>query len=416
MTQLTGASPMQPSFVLPANGIATPDSIARKRKMAEALLQQGMDSSPIASPWQGVSRIAQALFGGMAMNRADTAEAEGRKSSKDAMMRALSGDAGTAPSQSDPNGAMIEAMSNPWNDQYQNAMLLDKYKSNQPQQPDYRMFESGGDQYRFNQNDPNSKPELFFDAPDQQPDFRPATPEEKQQYGVAPETPLVITKAGPKILSDGKTSITNNVGGAPGDGKLRESLDKAEGDTWAEYKKAAAISGSNAQDFAVLDELIKVAPQGPLTGRLAQAIPGVSSAGAAFQSIVKRIAPTLRAPGSGATSDIEYEGMLASLPALANKPEANRVILEIMRQKSDLNIQRGEIITQYQTGAIDAQAARTQMAELDRVSIITPEMKQVLGGLGSSAQGSGADVPAPPGWEQEWEFLTPEERQEVLGQ
>lgn len=184
----------------------------------------------------------------------------------------------------------------------------------------------------------------------------------------------------------GATSV--NVGtGEPGDGELRKSLDKAEGDQWSGYKQAAATSGANQQDFAVLDELMKVAPQGPLTGRLAQAFPGVSSAGDAFQSIVMRIAPTLRAPGSGATSDIEYEGMLRSLPSLRNRPEANAMINQIMKEKANLNVQRGQIITRYQTNDLSAAEARRQLAELDKVSIISPEMKQALGLVGGEGDG-----------------------------
>lgn len=183
-------------------------------------------------------------------------------------------------------------------------------------------------------------------------------------------------------------ATTVSVGtGDPGDGELRKSLDKAEGDQWSTYKQAAATSGANQQDFAVLDELMKVAPQGPLTGRLAQAFPGVSSAGDAFQSIVTRIAPTLRAPGSGATSDIEYEGMLRSLPSLRNRPEANAMINQIMKEKANLNIERGQIITRYQTNDITAAEARRQLAELDKVSIISPEMKQALGLVGGEGDG-----------------------------
>ena len=181
---------------------------------------------------------------------------------------------------------------------------------------------------------------------------------------------------GVKAPSDSLVTINN---GEPGDGELRKSLDKSEGDQWAKYKAAGDVSASSQQDFQILDELIKIAPQGPLTGRLAEAFPGVSSAGDAFQSIVKRIAPTLRAPGSGSTSDIEYDGMLRSLPALSNKPEANVMINQIMKEKAHINVERAQIISDYQTNAISAAEARRAMAELNKRSIITPEMKRALG-------------------------------------
>jgi hypothetical protein len=216
----------------------------------------------------------------------------------------------------------------------------------------------------------------------------------------------------------GGTTVTNILPGQIPDTKLREGLDKAEGDLWVEYKKAGAVSGQNAQDFAVLDELLQLAPQGPITGRLAAAFPGASSAADAVQSIVKRIAPTMRAPGSGSTSDIEYQGMLQSLPALANQPEANMMILSIMKAKADLNVQRSDIITAYQTGQMDASTARKEIAKLDRVSIMTPEMKRaILGISGSASERGDLQIPPPDGWDEEdWKYLTPEEQQEWLGQ
>ena len=39
--------------------------------------------------------------------------------------------------------------------------------------PKFEMFEAGGDRYRYNANDPNSRPELFFDGPDAAPETQP---------------------------------------------------------------------------------------------------------------------------------------------------------------------------------------------------------------------------------------------------
>lgn len=47
--------------------------------------------------------------------------------------------------------------------------------------PEFKMFEAGGDQYRYNANDPNSRPELFFDGPDAAPDL-PASVDEYNWY------------------------------------------------------------------------------------------------------------------------------------------------------------------------------------------------------------------------------------------
>ncbi|MDO3434615.1 hypothetical protein QWJ46_18230 [Rhizobium sp. CBN3] len=43
----------------------------QRKRLAYAMLQQGMDASPIQSPWQGAARLAQALMGGLAIRQAD---------------------------------------------------------------------------------------------------------------------------------------------------------------------------------------------------------------------------------------------------------------------------------------------------------------------------------------------------------
>lgn len=49
----------------------TPGRLAAQRKIAEAMMQQGMDTSPIRSPWQGINRVAQSLVGTYQAGRAD---------------------------------------------------------------------------------------------------------------------------------------------------------------------------------------------------------------------------------------------------------------------------------------------------------------------------------------------------------
>lgn len=186
-----------------------------------------------------------------------------------------------------------------------------------------------------------------------------------------------------------KTSpdVVNNINnsGEPSDAKLRARLSDKEGETWNDYQKGAASSGGMVQDLQALDELSKLAPQGPITGRLAQMFPGASSAGAVYQSVISRIAPTLRQPGSGSTSDVEYEGFLRSLPSLVNNPEANVAISGILQRKAEINIRRGEIVDKYQNGEISASEARKQLGALNRQSILDPQMKQLLAATGGGS-------------------------------
>ncbi|WP_221137882.1 hypothetical protein [Rhizobium lentis] len=43
----------------------------QRKRLAYAMLQQGMDASPVQSPWQGAARLAQALMGGLEIRQAD---------------------------------------------------------------------------------------------------------------------------------------------------------------------------------------------------------------------------------------------------------------------------------------------------------------------------------------------------------
>jgi hypothetical protein len=53
----------------------TPEAIERRRRLAEALMTQGMDYSPVQSWTQGAARLASALAGSSQMARADKADA-----------------------------------------------------------------------------------------------------------------------------------------------------------------------------------------------------------------------------------------------------------------------------------------------------------------------------------------------------
>lgn len=188
------------------------------------------------------------------------------------------------------------------------------------------------------------------------------------------------------------SGVTINTGDTSS--KLAAKFDEKEGEDWAGLVTAGAKASTTMNDLQLLDELGKVAPQGPLPGYLQKMFPGVDSAGAAFQSIVKRVAPTMRAVGSGSTSDIEYNGMLESLPSLGNYPEANQLISGMMKAKAALDIKRADIVTAWRNGDLKDAEARTQLATLNRQSIMTPQLEALIsatkpGGAPGAAPGDG---------------------------
>jgi hypothetical protein len=78
------------------------DPYAERRTMAQRLIVQGMDTSPVQSPWQGVARLAQAAMGGLDSYMADRDE---KKATEDRSTK-LAGV--IAKMKTDPEGGLAE--------------------------------------------------------------------------------------------------------------------------------------------------------------------------------------------------------------------------------------------------------------------------------------------------------------------
>jgi hypothetical protein len=77
----------------------------RRQQLGQQLMQAGGDSSPIQSPWQGVSRLAQALIGGYEARKGDEAITDYNKSSKEELARILADDGAGMPRMASPGVA-----------------------------------------------------------------------------------------------------------------------------------------------------------------------------------------------------------------------------------------------------------------------------------------------------------------------
>lgn len=97
---------LQDFRIFPDDSTATPASVARRRQLAQALMQEGSQTTPVASPWQGAARLAQALAGTYKSRRADAVETEKQGQATAALQSAL---------QSKDVGSIAAALGNPWN-------------------------------------------------------------------------------------------------------------------------------------------------------------------------------------------------------------------------------------------------------------------------------------------------------------
>jgi hypothetical protein len=137
-------------------------------------------------------------------------------------------------------------------------------------------------------------------------------------------------------------------------------------------------SASVAQSMPVLRELLTQAPQGPVSGRLAEMFPGFSTAGDAFMAQVNQIAPTLRVPGSGAMSDRDMDILMSSLPRLRGDPAANQMILNVFERKAQLNAERGAIASAALRGEIKPEEADKRIAEIDKQPLLDERSRSML--------------------------------------
>lgn len=182
-------------------------------------------------------------------------------------------------------------------------------------------------------------------------------------------------------VSSGGVNVTVGDPNAPNI-KLSNKLSEKEGDRW----DALMIQGQKAANIKQQVEALRAIAdaggnQGVATNILRERFPQFSSVSAAFKGVAEGMLPDLRVVGSGSQSDAEYAGALAKLGRLSNDPVGNKILWSIMDAKSDLDIARGNVISDFlnsnQTQQ-DATNARLKLAKLNAQSILTPQVKSYL--------------------------------------
>ena len=164
-----------------------------------------------------------------------------------------------------------------------------------------------------------------------------------------------------EALAQIKSGTTINLG-EKGNQKFLEALNKGKGTELAAQMAAGAKATEVNMDLKVLFELAGEAPTGAIAGRFAEMFPEFNDVSALRQSIIKRVAPTLRVEGSGSTSDIEFQGMIEGLGRLTNSQEANQAIVGIMIEKNNFNIARSRIINDW----MDAGGDMSKLPEMNK--------------------------------------------------
>lgn len=149
-----------------------------------------------------------------------------------------------------------------------------------------------------------------------------------------------------------------------------------------------------------------LAAVGPYADALGIPVDGLGSA-QAYDAIISRMAPAMRIPGAGASSDFDARQFLKSLPSLGNTPEGNTLVIQTFQNIQDAKMKAAEIASQAQTGQISWQDADKQIRALPNPF---EAFKKATGGKGGKADAN-QTPPPPQGIDPDlWQNMTPKER------
>ncbi|WP_216331161.1 hypothetical protein [Rhizobium sp. X9] len=215
---------------------------------------------------------------------------------------------------------------------------------------------------------------------------QPKTPASYQEFKLAQQDGFKGSYADWEKVKTPGTSVTVN---NQDQGEFSKKAAARNVERFGNLADAGTNAASIAQSMPVLRELLTQAPQGPVSGRLAEAFPGFSTAGDAFISQINQIAPTLRVPGSGAMSDKDLDVLMSALPRLRSDPAANQLILNVFERKAQLNADRGAIASQALRGEISPEEADRRISEIDKQPLLDERSRSML----QNSQGGGTARP-----------------------
>jgi hypothetical protein len=205
------------------------------------------------------------------------------------------------------------------------------------------------------------------------------------------------------IRKAGATTVNNNVGGDA----IEPEFNKETGKSVAKRLDAIAQEGDTARsDLAMVDQLRSVGgainfnTMPALRGQLAEyGIKIGNDVGEiqAYNSIVDKLTPQQRVPGTGASSDLDVRMFKNSLPRLINTPEGNALIMDTMQAMGEDKIARAAIAERAQTGELTPAQAIKELRALPSPLAAFKERVKTLGqGTAEPRQSAPpAEKPAP---------------------
>jgi len=101
----------------------------------------------------------------------------------------------------------------------------------------------------------------------------------------------------------------------------------------------------------------------------------------AAQSMINRIAPTMRETGSGSTSDKEMAQYVSSLPSFTQRPEGRALTNQMFQAKADIAKQEQELINKLYSQDISPTEYAQQINKLRSQSLYTPARRAAINNI-----------------------------------
>lgn len=395
-----------------ANPAVSPESLKQKREMLAQLLKQGLDTSPIRSPWQGAARMAETLVGALAQSKYDTAEKEAREAGESKRFE-LAQKAGLNPYMA----ALLSGSGNdPWNNPEIARRLADLAIPQREETPtDIRRVEG---------TTGRTLPASYIDKPIVSPAESPSVPVSPQQrYGIGPQATRPQPAMPQQQLQGAQPPPPPQAGNAPSNfndrfgaaygnppGQIlppyvsqvaREGQQIRAGgqelarttDMNADIVAGAKHKGLQAQeemgDVENVIEAARRAGYGPsaelstLIGNKTGMDMGNLTENQVYNMLTNRYAPNLRPEGSGGLKGSEYQGFLGSLGGLSTTRAGREIALGGIKAVKDYHME-GLRIANDQT-LTNAQKV-DQLARREPPKIDYDKLKKLGGGGWTQSQ------------------------------
>lgn len=178
----------------------------------------------------------------------------------------------------------------------------------------------------------------------------PLTAQERKDFGIPEGQAAYKTRSGEIKFGPAGTKVDIN---QKGENKFEEELGKGQAKRFNDLIAEGDVAQGRLADIQTLRETSRrlgsqgssanlKATVGPFAESLGIKVDGLSDI-QLYESITQRLAPTLRASGSGSTSDIEFKGFLRAIGPLSNTPAAREMILDTFEAASRNDIARADI-------------------------------------------------------------------------